>query len=80
VPKLIIEVRSSNDRWKRIHEKITEYLNAGVELVIVLDPLKKTAHAFPADDAPVTVTADQDLTLPGILEGFLVPVSRFFEE
>ncbi len=79
IPELIIEVRSSSDRWRDIHEKVTEYLKAGVSLVVVLDPGPQTAHLFGADDPPRTLGEDDELTLPGLLEGFAVRVGRFFE-
>src|SRR5262245_27548909 len=34
VPELVVEIRSPSDRWRDIHEKITEYLNAGVTTVV----------------------------------------------
>ena len=79
VPELVVEVRSKWDRWIEIHEKVAEYLAAGVTTVIVLDPKAQTAHRFGADDPPQTLRADDDLTLPGVLEGFSARVSRFFE-
>jgi Uma2 family endonuclease len=79
VPELVVEVRSPSDRWRDIHEKVTEYLNAGVTLVIVLDPGPNTAHLFGADDAPRMLGAEDELILPGILEEFRVRVGDFFE-
>jgi Uma2 family endonuclease len=79
VPELVVEVRSSTDRWRDIHEKITEYLHAGVLVVIVLDPGLSTAHVFGADDPPRTLGPEDEMVLPGILEGFRVRVGRFFE-
>ena len=79
VPELVVEVRSSTDRWRDIHEKITEYLHAGVLVVIVLDPGLSTAHVFGPDDPPRTLQAGDELILPGILEGFRVRVGRFLE-
>jgi Uma2 family endonuclease len=79
VPELVIEVRSDGDRWVEIHEKVTEYLVAGVNLVVVLDPKTQTAHLFAADAAPKLLGADEELVLPGVLDGFSVRVGRLFE-
>jgi Uma2 family endonuclease len=38
VPDLVVEVRSDHDRWGDILAKVHEYLDAGVGVVIVLDP------------------------------------------
>ena len=48
-------------------------------MVVVLDPKPQTAHVFGADDPPKTLGPDDELVLPGILEGFRVRVGRFFE-
>jgi len=79
VPELVVEVRSASDRWRVILEKVSEYLNAGVLVVIVLDPEHQIAHVFSSDDPPRTLGAEEELVLPGILEGFSVRVGRFFE-
>ena len=51
-----------------------------VLIVLVLDPIKQTAQVFSADEAPRTLSADDQLSFPGLLEGFQVRVGRFFEE
>jgi Uma2 family endonuclease len=79
VPELVIEVRSAHDRWHKIHEKVVEYQKVGVSLVVVLDPEPCTAHIFSLDDPPRTLESDDELTLPGILDGFAAKVGRFFE-
>lgn len=79
IPELVVEVRSANDRWREIHEKVAEYLGAGVLAIVVLDPPHRTAHVFGTDDPPKAIGPDGELVLPGILDGFRVPVARFFE-
>ncbi len=79
VPELIVEVRSPDDRWSRILKKISEYLEAGVTAVCVLDPKTETARVYSADETEQTLNADEELTFPNILPGFSVPVRRFFE-
>jgi Uma2 family endonuclease len=80
VPEITVEVRSPSESWSHLQEKIREYLNAGVLIVVVLDPLKQSAYVYSADEAPLTLTVDDDLSFPGILEGFRIRVGRFFEE
>jgi Uma2 family endonuclease len=79
VPELVIEVRSPSDRWRDVQAKVVEYLTAGVRIVVVLDPDPQTAHVFSDDEPPRVLTVKQELTLPGVLEGFAVRVGRFFE-
>lgn len=79
VPELVFEVRSPGDRWAAIHEKITEYLDAGVTLVCVLDQQTETAHVYHAEQAPREARRDEELTLSEVLPDFRLPVRRFFE-
>ncbi len=79
VPELLVEVCSEGDRWREVLEKVSEYLNAGVSVVVVLDPEPRVAHVFRADAPPRILGAEEELTLPGILVDFRVRVGRFLE-
>ena len=78
-PDFVVEVRSPSDRWSQVLAKVADYLEAGVRVVVVLDPDPETAHLFHADQAVRVLTADDELTLPEMFEGFRVRVRRFFE-
>ena len=78
-PDLVIEVRSPGDPWKGIFVKVGEYLNAGVEVVCVLDPERRTATVYQATEPEFTLQEDQELTFPTVLPGFAVRVAHFFE-
>jgi Uma2 family endonuclease len=78
-PDLIVEVRSPDDRWRDLLTKVNEYLAIGVSCVIVLDPEPVTAHIFHADRAPQQLGANDELTVPDVLDKFEVKISRFFE-
>lgn len=77
-PDLIVEVRSPSDRWKDVIVKVGEYLDAGVRVVVVLDPSSASATVYRADELHQTVHNGDELTLPDVLPGFTVPVSRLF--
>jgi Uma2 family endonuclease len=79
VPELVFEVRSPTDRWARVLAKVSEYLDAGVGVVCVLDQVSETVHIYSADDEPRTLHGDDELRLPAVLGDFRVPVRRFFE-
>ena len=66
-------------RWRDILIKVGEYLTAGVLKVVVLDPGKRKAHIYSADEEPMVLGPEDELTFPGLLEGFRVPVHRFFD-
>ena len=78
-PELVVEVLSPEDRRGEVARKIREYLGAGVRLVWVADPEKKTVVAHGPSDVQEFREADR---LPGgdILPGFDVAVAELFEE
>ncbi|WP_152052529.1 Uma2 family endonuclease [Tautonia marina] len=79
VPELIVEVRSPGDRWPDVLAKVTEYLNAGVVAVLVLDPEARSAQVYRVDHAPQMLQDDDELTLPDLLGDFRVAVRCFFD-
>jgi Uma2 family endonuclease len=79
LPELVFEVRSPTDRWRAVLAKVVEYLNAGVDVVCVLDPVPQTAHVFSGDHPARVYTAEQELALPEVLGDFRAAVARFFD-
>ena len=77
-PELVVEVRSTSDRWSEIYSKAGEYLAAGVSIVVVLDDEDQTASLF-SDKGVKELPGDAHLTLPEILPGFSVAIRRFFD-
>lgn len=78
-PDLVIEVRSPDDRWARVLAKVAEYLNAGVGVVGVLDPVGRTLHLYEGD-RPVRILGEDDEFIPPELLGdFRVAVRRFLD-
>ena len=71
-PELVFEVRSPHDR-------MGEYLNAGVGVVVLLDPETESASVHRQNEMHQLVHNGDELTLPDVLPGFAVPVKRFFE-
>ncbi len=78
-PDLILEVLSPSDRWPQVLAKVAEYLAAGSTVVVVLDDSRRIAHVFFADSTTRMLGVEEELALPGVLEGFRVEVRRFFE-
>ncbi len=78
-PDVVFEIRSPSVRWAKVMAKATEYLNAGVNVVCVLDPATRRIVVERIDGPPETLGGNTDLHLPEIDDGFRVPVDRFFE-
>jgi Uma2 family endonuclease len=78
-PELVFEVKSRDDRWAQIHEKVAEYLEAGVRIVCVVDPETETVAIHHSERPVQSLTAADELTLPDVLGDFRVAVARFFQ-
>ena len=78
-PVVAIEVLSPDDRWRRVHRKIEQYLRAGVRMVWVLDPhtAEVTVHS---PGAAVEGFGPEDILTGGDeLPGFECRVSELFD-
>ena len=78
VPDMITEVRSPTERWTKVFIKVAEYLEAGVEVVVILDPTTETASVYRPDELQQIFDNGDELVLPDVLPGFAVPVRRLF--
>jgi Uma2 family endonuclease len=79
VPVLVVEILSPNDTVEEVNEKVDDYLDAGVALVWVIDPHRRTITICRPDAEPELVNASQELTADPHLPGFRVPAARLFE-
>ena len=77
--ELVIEVRSPSDTIGQMTAKAAEHLDAGVKVVVILDPQTDSAGVFRPDELPQRFHNGDELKLDDILPGFAVPVARFFE-
>lgn len=79
VPDLCVEVMSPFNRLNQMREKADEYLAAGVEEVWIVDPQRLTVEVLRAV-GPARLFSQQDELTSGVLPGFSVQVSEFFED
>lgn len=77
-PDLAVEVLSPHDVWKDVLEKVSEYLDAGVREVWVVDPELKTVQVFRPDAPPRILGSPDVLESADVLPGFSCPVADFF--
>ncbi len=77
-PELVVEVRSPSDRLSVVTAKAEEYIDAGVQVVVYLDPRNESAAVYSGDDFPQRLHNGDELTLPDLLPGFAVPVKQYF--
>jgi Uma2 family endonuclease len=77
-PDLAVEVLSPDDRPAALRAKVREYLGAGVPLVWVVNPDRRTATVYRPDRAPRRVAG----ALEGeeVLPGFRLPLAELWAE
>jgi Uma2 family endonuclease len=78
-PDLAVEVLSEGNTPEEMERKLREYFLAGVRLVWMIDPRKRTAEVYTSPDAP-TATFDERQALDGgdVLPGFTLPLAELF--
>jgi Uma2 family endonuclease len=78
-PDLAVEVLSKTNTPEEMERKLGEYFLAGVRLVWMIDPRKRTAEVYTSPDAPAA-TLDETQALDGgnVLPGFKLPLAGLF--
>jgi Uma2 family endonuclease len=79
LPELVAEVKSPSDTWPEVKIKVNDYLQAGVTVVIVLDPDTKSVKRFDKDGEKETVPETGTLTIPELFPDFACAVAGLFE-
>ncbi|MDA0808324.1 MAG: Uma2 family endonuclease [Planctomycetota bacterium] len=78
-PILAVEILSPSDTQERIQQKTDVYLNAGTQLVWIIDPHFKTVTAFSSGVSPMMFSGE-DVLSANQLPGFSAPVSSLFTQ
>ncbi len=79
LPELVCEINSPSNTDKFIRTKTEEYLEAGVQIVVVLDPDTLSATVHRKGELPQVFDNGDELVLPDLLPGFAVAVKVLFE-
>ncbi len=78
-PDLAVEVVSPSDILSRIQEKVFAYLEAGSQLVWVLEPRAKTVTVYRSETDITLLTRNNTLSGEEVVEGFSCQVAELFE-
>ena len=79
-PDLAVEVASPSQSGPSIAEKTALYLEVGVRLVWIVDPVRRTVHVRHANGSDRLLTVHDALEDANVLPGFRLPISQLFEE
>ena len=78
VPDLAVETRSPNDTGREVAEKVEEWRIAGVRIVWVIEPRKRTITTHRLGRSPRVLGVGDTLDGEDVLPGLSVPVERIF--
>jgi Uma2 family endonuclease len=78
-PDLAVEVLSPEDRPGETRTKVNEYLTAGAQVVLVLDPDLRTVTAYRPGAPPITLSGEDEVDLDDVVTGFRCSVREAFE-
>ncbi len=79
-PDLAVEVLSRSNTKPEMNRKLGEYFAAGVRLVWIVDPRKRTARAYTALNQSVLIKEGQSLDGGAVLPGFVLPLDELFAD
>jgi Uma2 family endonuclease len=71
-PDFVIELRSPSDSLKELRAKMQEYMDNGVRLGWLIDPINKQVEIYRLDRSPETLTNPTQLTGEDVLPGFIL--------
>ena len=77
-PDLAVEVISPHDIAYRVDEKISEYLDAGIELIWVINPSLRIVHVYRLDGTVAMLRDTDTLSGEDVVVGFGCPVAAIF--
>jgi len=78
-PDLAVEVLSEGNTKAEMARKVREYFEAGVRLVWLIDPRKRTARVFSTTEKSALIRAHQALDGGAVLPGFVLPLSDLLD-
>jgi Uma2 family endonuclease len=79
-PDLVIEVISPTDTYTDLSQKVGDYLQAGVQLVWMIDPKQRSIRVHsPEQPTGRTLIESESLTVSPVLEGWSLPLSEVFK-
>ena len=79
-PDLAVEVLSKSNTKPEMKRKLGEYFEAGVRLVWMVDPRKRTVRVHTAADQSFLIKEGESLDGGDVLPGFVLPLRELFED
>ncbi len=77
-PDFVIELRSVSDRLPILQKKMREYIENGVRLGWLIDPLKKRVHIYRADKTTRILENPKSISGENVLKGFELDLTEIW--
>ena len=77
-PNFVIELRSETDRLKTLQEKLEEYIDNGVELGWLIDPLQAQVHVYEQGKPVQILDRPDSVAGTGCMAGFVLDLKGIF--
>jgi len=79
VPSLAVEILSEGNTASEMAEKLSDYFEAGVELVWYADPVTRTVRVHQSSELSTTLTDQDELDGGTVLPGFRLSIGEWFD-
>jgi Uma2 family endonuclease len=80
IPDLVVEVRSKNNTLAALERRAEDYLQAGVVVVWVVDPINRNVVEYRQGGSSRTWGEDETLTVDDIIPGFALLIRDALQE
>ncbi len=78
VPELVVEVISQGNTRAEMARRRREYFHAGVQLIWMVDPLRRTVAVYTSINDVTVVFEEQSLSGGAVLPGLTIPLPEVF--
>jgi Uma2 family endonuclease len=78
LPDLVVEILSKHDTVEEISDKIDDWLGAGVQMLWLVDPFRRTVTIYQPGHDPTLLGEHGILEGDPVVQGFRCPVTEIF--
>lgn len=77
-PELAVEVVSPNDSFAAVEKKAFSWLDAGTQLVLIIEPESETVHAYRSRSNIKVLNTDDTIDADDVIAGWTARVEELF--
>jgi Uma2 family endonuclease len=78
IPDLVVEILSKSETIEEVNDRIDDWLGAGVRMLWIVDPYRRTVTIFRPGHDPTLVGEHGILEGDSVVSGFRCPVAELF--